>query len=160
MSTSGSKVAWPDASRVGGNLNEEERRKLRDLLQEFAVALETELNKAGINILVFPIFREFNLVAGLTKSRALFITSPSFGGIPYEFWMDWRNENKDLQIEEIIMRFKLLVGWDSPSYIQFPGNVFQKDYTEKTKLLTKVARNQEANMVEKTGVESSSASVR
>ena len=118
MSTGGSKVAWPEASRVGGNLNEEGRRKLRDLLEEFATVLETELNKAGINILVFPIFRGFNLVAGMTKSRALFITSPSFGGIPYEFWMDWRNENNDLQIEEIIIRFKL-VSWNSICLFQY-----------------------------------------
>ena len=43
MSTGGSKVAWPEASRVGGNLNEEGRRKLRDLLEEFATVLETGL---------------------------------------------------------------------------------------------------------------------
>ena len=80
---------------------------------------------------MFPIFRGFNLVAGMTKSRALFITSPSFGGIPYEFWMDWRNENNDLQIEEIIIRFKL-VSWNSICLFQYR---FQIGLTSPTPIL-------------------------
>ncbi len=134
-------VAWAGAYRTGGNLDSENERRLRKLLEAFGAALEKELKIREINIQIFPIFREFNLVAGITKSKVIFITSPSFGGMPFEIWMNWENEINDLNVQTIIDKFRLQVGWTSPSYLQFPKNVLEMETPEKNKLLTEKAIN-------------------
>jgi hypothetical protein len=131
VSENNSNVAWAGACRAGGNLDTEKEQKLRKLLNDFGDVLENELKSREINILIFPIFREFNLVAGITKSKVIFITSPSFGGFPYEIWMNWENEVNDLNVQTIIDMFRLQVGWTSPSHIQFPKNVLEMETTKK-----------------------------
>lgn len=141
MGENNSNVAWAGGCRAGGNLDSENEQKLRNLLDDFGAALENELNIREINILIFPIFREFNLVAGITKSKVIFITSPSASGLPFEIWMNWENEDNDLNVQTIIDMFKLQVGWTSPSYLQFPKNLLEMETTEKNKLLTEKAIN-------------------
>jgi hypothetical protein len=48
-----SKVAWPGISQGGGNAQGEVEGELRELLDEFGIALEDEANDAGVNILLF-----------------------------------------------------------------------------------------------------------
>jgi hypothetical protein len=79
MSNHVNKVAWPGVSRGGGDLDGDTQNKLRKLLNEFGSVLEREATNAGLSIFVFPMFREFNLVAGITANDVIFVISPSVG---------------------------------------------------------------------------------
>lgn len=135
-----SKVAWPGISRGGGNLDRVLQGQMHDLLDDFGIALEDEANKFKINIFVFPIFREFNLVGALTSNEVLFAISPNIGGLPTFSWIDWQdkiNPPKGRDLANIVVRD---LGWTPVSTLLFSRDLLGKKYNERSSFLQTIAK--------------------
>ena len=122
-----SRVAWYNA-HLGGNLDVETRNKLIELLTDFGIALEDEANKFKINIFSsFGIFREFHLIAAITSSSIMYVTSPSSGGFVHNIWLDLRRDPKQPDMDDLCQIANRRFGWTNFWYVQFPSDILQKD---------------------------------
>lgn len=135
-----SKVAWSGIFRGGGNLDEKFQTQMRGLLDDFGIVLEKESNKARINIFVFPLYREFNLLGALTADEVLYAIAPSVGGLPTFSWLDWQdmvNPPKGRDLANAVIRE---LGWTPVSTLSFPRFLLDKEFEERAPVVQKVAK--------------------
>jgi len=134
-----SKVAWPGISRGGGDLESTYQAKMRELLDDFGIILEEEAIKSNMNIFVFPLFREFNLVGALSINEILYAIAPSVGGLPTFSWINWQNilnppRGKDFA--NIVIRD---LGWTSVSTLSFPRSLLDIGFQKRKEQLRSIA---------------------
>lgn len=142
-----SKVAWSGIFRGGGNLDEKFQTQMRGLLDDFGIILEKEANKARINIFVFPLYREFNLLGALTTDEVLYAIAPSVGGLPTFSWLDWQdmvNPPKGRNLANVVIRE---LGWTPVSTLSFPRSLIDKEFEERAPVLQKVAKQWVKNVI-------------
>ncbi|MGA2239363.1 MAG: hypothetical protein ABSG74_09145 [Candidatus Bathyarchaeia archaeon] len=135
-----SRIAWPSISRGGGNLSEHSVSQLRNLLNEFGTVLEEEASKAQINILIFPLFREFNLVACLTADDVLYAIAPNIGGLPTFSWQDWHDKVNPPKGRDLVSLVERELGWTSVWTLSFPRSVLESEFTTRKDVLQTTAR--------------------
>lgn len=136
-----SRVAWPGISRGGGNLDGAMQQKVKQLLNDFGVALEDECNRARIDLFVFPIYREFNLLAALTTDSVHCVISPSTGGMPTQQWLDWRNNPNPHAIGDLASAVQQQLGWTAISTLTFPSRLLDLESNVRKADLTSTARS-------------------
>ena len=66
-----SRVAWPPMSMVTADIEEETQKDIHKLTDDFRVILEDEAHPRGISIFHFPLYKPFNLMAGVTETGDL-----------------------------------------------------------------------------------------
>lgn len=135
-----SRVAWPQVNRSGGNLDGETQKQVRNLLNDFGLALEDEAAAAGISIFAFPLFREFNLVAGVTPERVLVAISPSTGGLPSLTWQDWRQSRPPPSGSDLAMSVRQQLGWDRFEVLIFEADLLGQDSATRSPRLREIAK--------------------
>ena len=142
-----SRVAWPGISRGGGDLNERFQTQMRGLLDDFGIILEKEAKKAGVNVFVFPLYREFNLIGALTTDEVLYAFAPSVGGLPTFSWLDWQDKidpPKGRGLANAVIRE---LGWTPVSTLSFPRSLLDKEFEERTPFLRKIAKQLIENVI-------------
>lgn len=135
-----SRVTWPGVSRGGGNLDRALQSQMGGLLNDFGIVLEDEANKYRINIFVFPIFREFNLVGALTSNEVLFAISPSVGGLPTLSWLDWQDKVNPPKGRDLANTVVRELGWTPVSTLSFSRDLLGKEYSERSPFLQTTAK--------------------
>lgn len=134
-----SRVAWPGVSRGGGDLNGQIQTQMTSLLDDFGIVLEREANKNNINIFVFPLYREFNLLGALTTEEVLYAIAPS-GGLPIQSWLDWKKRDKPPKGRDLANAVTRELGWTPVSTLSFPKSLLDKKFEERVPVLKKRAR--------------------
>jgi len=120
---------------------------MRDLIDDFGIILEKEANKAKINIFVFPLYREFNLVGALTTDEVLYAIAPNVGGLPTFSWIDWQeniNPPKGRNLADAVTRE---LGWTSISTLSFPRSLLDKKLEERAPVLEGKAKQWVENVI-------------
>jgi len=112
------KVMWPGLSRGGGNLYNEITTEIRQLISEFGNELEDSVSGTRLSIFSFPLFREFNLIGGITDTEVLVAISPS-NGMPMISWFDWSKEQPPLRDYSLLSAIKEQMGWESVTVLPF-----------------------------------------
>lgn len=144
-----SRVAWAGAYRGGGNLDRKIQKQMRTLLDDFGIVLEEETKEAGIDIFVFPLYREFNLLGALTTDQILFVIAPSMGGMPTFSWLDWRDKVNYPQGQELASAVKRELGWKSISILPFPTFLLDAEFEKRSPLLQGLAKSLIKDVVSK-----------
>jgi hypothetical protein len=151
-----SRVAWSGAtSGGGGTANQETRKKLEDILNEFGIALEDEANSSKLDLFRFPIFKKFEIVTVITANKIIYIISPpEGGGFPLSVWSDFRQMPNALDEDEIRLWTMLsrgedtlsvvhdLYGWERVWTLEFDSGILELQPHERAEVLQKVARDE------------------
>lgn len=134
-----SRVAWPSISRGGGDLNNDLQVQMRSLLNDFGIILEEEATKVGINVFVFPLYREFNLVGALTRDEVLYAITPSVGGLPTLSWVDWRDKDKPPKANDLANAVVRDLGWRPISTLAFSKTILDMNFDGRKADLKRVS---------------------
>ena len=135
------KIAWPGVSRMGGDLDEQLRQKMRSLLDDFGGLLEREANISGVNKFVFPLFREFNMIAALTTDEVLYAIAPNVGGLPAHSWLDWRRRPSFPKGRDLASAVQQELGWASVSTLSFPAPLLDQEFEKRESTLRTIAKS-------------------
>ena len=135
-----SRVAWPGMARGGGDLDSQSQQQIRNLVTDFGFALEDEANSSGVNIFTFPLFREFNILAALTKDNVYCAFSASAAGLPVQTWLDWRNNQNPPSPREMAAAIEQQLGWTPVSVQIFPTSLLSMDSGVRMEELRRIAQ--------------------
>lgn len=149
-----SRVAWSGATTGGGGTaNQDTRKKLEDILDEFGIALEDHANSSKLDLFRFPIFKKFENVALITADKIIYIISPpAGGGFPLSIWSDFRHMPNGLNEDEIRLWNMLsrgenilsvvhdLYGWERVWTLEFDSGILDLQPHECAEVLQKVAK--------------------
>ena len=142
-----SKVVWPNVSMTGGDLDEENRQRIHHLVDDFGIALEREAETAKVDRFVFPLFREFDLVAVLTASAVLLTVAPG-RGMPTQNWLDWQAKSPIPTPDDLTVAVRRDLGWERVSTLSFPRTLLQQEPGARIAQLHSLARGWVAKVVQ------------
>ena len=83
---------WPGASMVGGDMTEDDRTAVRELLDEFADRAATFLGAMGLPPHTSALWRPWNLVAVVDAEKVMAAFSVLTGGMADIKWLDRKTE--------------------------------------------------------------------
>lgn len=143
------KIPW-GPSVGGGSLKGEEKKKVRNLIDNLGTVLEKECEKNKINKFVFVIFKPFNLLAAVTKSNVILIFSPSTSGMPRQLWQDYTNEDPQTNSSDLLNSVQQQLGWSNISVVEFPSSIVNLDFEAQKPELVHTANQWIDNIVKET----------
>lgn len=142
-----SNVPWPRIVVKGGDLDDKAQTALRQLLDDFGLVLEEEATSASIRRFVFPIFRQFSMIAALTASEALFAVAPS-SGMPTHKWLDWRVKSPAPAGPDLAAAVREELGWDPVTVLSLPASLLNQDLKTRAPRLRVTAKEWVAQVME------------
>jgi len=95
-----SRVAWPPMSMVTSDIDKETQKDIHKLIDDFGIILEDEAQSRGISIFSFPLYKPFNLMAGVTETHVLIVISTTVGTTEQR-WLDFQSKPNIPTIEQL-----------------------------------------------------------
>ena len=142
-----SRVAWPPMSMVTSDVDEETQKDIHKLIDDFGIILEDEAQSRGISIFNFPLYKPFNLMAGITETHVLVIMSPIVG-TPEQRWLDFQSKPSIPTIEQLIEATRHQLGWNPIANLQLPKTLLKQDISVTTTMLLPIAQKWIEQLVE------------
>jgi len=135
------KMIWPSVSNVGGNpAGREAEKELRQLFTEFAEYVAKNLEENGIPRFVFPLFRPFNAVFGVTQNQIIVIVAPLSGGLATLRFMDWKDA-PGINLEQAVAGVRQQLGWRDISAFHIPSSMMYRDSLDRQGELKQLAKD-------------------
>ena len=117
---------WPDISSVGGDIDDDTQKEIRELVTQLAEYVANALERMGINRFAFPLFRPFNAVFDLTVQAVLVVHAPLVGGMAILRFMDRRKATGDVTLEEAAVIVQQELGWSNIAAFQLPADLLEE----------------------------------
>ncbi len=134
-----SRVAWPSMSMVTSEIDEETQKDIRKLLDNFGIILEEEAQSKNISIFNFPLYKPFNLMAGLTKTHVLIIISPIVG-TPEQRWLDLQSKPTIPTIDQLMEATRHELGWNPVGNLYLDKKLLKQDISVTSPTLRPIAQ--------------------
>lgn len=135
-----SKVAWPQLSSLASELDEDTLNQVRGLINDYGLALEDAAAASQVNIFAFPLFRQFDLVGGVTPTEVLVAISQTAGGVSRVIWRDWRSNPPAPMPADLAAGVRQELGWDQFEILSFDGALLDEGTTAREPRLQEMAR--------------------
>lgn len=152
-----SRVVWSGNTTGKGNADGETEKILKDILNEFGIALEDEANISKLDLFRLPIFRKFENVGVVTANKIIYVISPpSAGGFPVSIWLDFRQASEKLTEDDVRIWNELTrddsildnilkwiyqeLGWTRVWTLELGSELLELQPHERAEVLPKVAR--------------------
>lgn len=142
-----SRVAWPPMSVVTADIDEETQKDIRKLIDDFGSILEGEAQSRGISIFNFPLYKPFNLMAGVTETHVLIILSPTVG-TPEQRWLDLQSKPSIPTIEQLMEATRRQFGWNPVANLEIPKTLLGQDISATSMTLLPIAQKWIEQLVE------------
>lgn len=110
-------LPWPGISSNGGDLAGEAQQQIQALLNAFGDRLVGALSAQGLPPHTSPLFRPWNLLAGLDDEKVIAIFSPLVGGTADLRWFDWTGQR--LPVSGVAAQVQAELGWNPVTPVSF-----------------------------------------
>lgn len=101
-------LPWPGISNVGGDLHEDVRQAVTEVLNEIGDRVGEGVRGAGLAPAASPLFRPWNLVVAVDAEKVIAVFTALQGGVAVLRWLDRRQEL--LPFEDVIRSIPLELG--------------------------------------------------
>jgi len=135
------KRIWPGISNVGGNASNEDQEAIRQLITEFTEYMARTLENSGIPRFVFPLFKPFNAVFGITNEQLFITVSPLSGGLAILRFQSWRDMPTKVTLEQATRSAQQQLGWTQTYAFSIPIGLLYKDTSKRQQELKELADN-------------------
>jgi len=142
-----SRVAWPPMSMVTSDVDEKTQKDIHKLIDDFGIILEDEAQSRGISIFNFPLYKPFNLMAGVTETHVLIIISPTVGTTE-ERWLDFQSKPSIPTIEQLMEATRHELGWNPVANLELPKILLGQDISDTSATLLPIAQKWIGQLVE------------
>ncbi len=116
-----SKVVWPNVSMTGGDLDEENRQRIHELVDDFWIALEREAEAAKVNRFVFPLFDNSTLLLFSPPARCFWLWRPVVECQP-NTGLIGRRSCQPQRSKTLLWQYNMIFGWERIFTLSFPRN--------------------------------------
>ncbi len=134
------RVAWPSISSMSSELDEDTLNQVRGLINDYGLALEDAAAVSEVNIFAFLLFRQFDLVGGLTPTQVLVAISQTAGGVSRVIWRDWRNNPPAPMPADLAVGVRQELGWDQLEILSFDAALLDQGTAAREPSLQEMAR--------------------
>lgn len=113
-------IAWAQMVNVGGNLPEEEQKRVREYLDALGEKVEAALADEGLVRFASPLFRPFNLAVAKNPDDSFHILlSPLAGGLATYRWLTVTGGT--MSVERFVAEIRQQLGWDVSFVLSLPS---------------------------------------
>jgi len=125
---------------MSSELDEDTLNQVRGLINDYGLALEDAAAVSEVNIFAFLLFRQFDLVGGLTPTQVLVAISQTAGGVSRVIWRDWRNNPPAPMPADLAVGVRQELGWDQLEILSFDAALLDQGTAAREPSLQEMAR--------------------
>ncbi len=130
------RTIWPTIASVSSaGISDEAQAAIQNVLFEFAQYVADTLAERGLPRHVFPLFRSFNGLFGLTPTRLVCVVAPLSGGVASLRFYDWNQSLGEPTLEQLQREVESTLGWTDTYAFQLPAAALTQTTDSRSHLL-------------------------